>query len=112
MGADLGDDGFRDPLPRHFADLRRRRNRERDVLPWDDPEIDRESGLALFDVFASEEKTLHAFPGSHFHVPTDRIDTRFFARQLGVPAPAGAATNAATRQGIRPAAVNELRRLS
>jgi hypothetical protein len=63
------------------------------LLPWDDPEIDRESGLALFDVFASEEKTLHAFPGSHFHVPADRIDTRFFARQLGVPAQAGAATN-------------------
>ena len=81
------------------------------LLPWGDPEIDRESGLALFDVFASEEKTLHAFPGSHFHVPTDRIDTRFFARQLGVPALAGAATNAATRQGIRPAAVNALRRL-
>jgi hypothetical protein len=68
------------------------------LLPWDDPEIDRESGLALFDVFASEEKTLHAFPGSHFHVPTNQIDTRFFARQLGVPALAGAATNAATRK--------------
>jgi len=56
------------------------------LLPWDDPEIDRESGLALFDAFASQDKTLHAFPGSHFHVPTERIDTRFFARQLGVTA--------------------------
>jgi hypothetical protein len=53
------------------------------LLPWDDPEIDRGSGLALFDEFASEEKTLLAFPGSHFHVPAERIDTRFFARQLG-----------------------------
>jgi hypothetical protein len=53
------------------------------LLPWDDAEIDRESGLALFDAFASEEKTLHAFPGSHFRVPAERIDTRFFARQLG-----------------------------
>jgi hypothetical protein len=53
------------------------------LLPWDDDEIDRESGLALFDAFASEEKTLHAFPGSHFRVPTERIDTRFFARLLG-----------------------------
>jgi hypothetical protein len=64
--------------------------------------------LALFDVFASQEKTLHAFPGSHFHVPTDRIDTRFFARQLGGQALAGAATNATTRERIRPAAVNAL----
>jgi hypothetical protein len=52
------------------------------LLPWDDAEIDRESGLALFDAFASKEKTLHAFAGSHFHVPTKRIDTRFFARQF------------------------------
>lgn len=53
------------------------------LLPWDDDEIDRESGLALFDAFASEHKTLLAFPGSHFRVPADRIDTRFFARELG-----------------------------
>jgi hypothetical protein len=32
VGADLGDDGFRDPLPRRFVDLLKRRNRERDVL--------------------------------------------------------------------------------
>jgi hypothetical protein len=57
------------------------------LLPWDD-EIDREAGLALFDAFASEEKTLHAFPGSHFRVPAERIDTRFFARLLGGSAPA------------------------
>jgi hypothetical protein len=53
------------------------------LLPWDDDEIDRESGLALFEAFASKEKTLLAFPGSHFRVPAERIDTRFFARQLG-----------------------------
>lgn len=52
------------------------------LLPWDDAEIDRGSGLALFDAFASEEKTLLAFPGSHLRVPADRIDTRFFPRQL------------------------------
>ncbi|UUT35865.1 lysophospholipase [Microbacterium elymi] len=56
------------------------------LLPWDDPEIDRGPGLALFDAFGSEDKTLHAFPGSHFRVPMERIDTRFFARHLGVPA--------------------------
>ena len=52
------------------------------LLPWDDDEIDRESGLALFDAFNSQDKTLHAFPGSHFRVPIERIDTRFFARHL------------------------------
>ena len=52
------------------------------LLPWDDDELDRESGLALFDEFGSEDKTLHAFPGSHFTVPVERIDTRFFARHL------------------------------
>lgn len=54
------------------------------LLPWDDDEIDRESGFTLFDAFASEDKSLHAFPGSHFRVPVERIDTRFFARQLGL----------------------------
>ncbi len=54
------------------------------LLPWDDAELDRESGLAVFDTFASKDKVLHAFPGSHYRVPTDgRIDTRFFARHLG-----------------------------
>jgi alpha-beta hydrolase superfamily lysophospholipase len=52
------------------------------LLPWNDSEIDRESGLALFDRFASEDKTLHAFPGSHFTVPVERIDTGFFDRHL------------------------------
>lgn len=56
------------------------------LLPWDDPEIERESGLTLFDAFGSPDKTLLAFPGSHFHVPADRLDTRFFPRHLGAPA--------------------------
>jgi hypothetical protein len=55
------------------------------LVPWDDDEIDRASGLALFDAFASEEKTMIAFPGSHVRVPVDRIDTRFFPRQLAWP---------------------------
>lgn len=54
------------------------------LLPWDDEDISRESGLELFDAFASEEKVLLAFPGGHQRVPTDgRIDTRFFPRHLG-----------------------------
>jgi pimeloyl-ACP methyl ester carboxylesterase len=52
------------------------------LLPWDDDEIDRASGVALFEAFASEEKTLLAFPGSHFRVPAERLDTRFFTRLL------------------------------
>ena len=52
------------------------------LLPWDDGELDRASGLALFDAFASPDKTLHAFPGSHARVPAERVHTRFFARHL------------------------------
>ena len=53
------------------------------LLPWNDEEIDRESGLSLFDAFGSPDKTLHTFPGSHFIAPVQRIDTRFFARHGG-----------------------------
>lgn len=53
------------------------------LLPWDDAEIDRQPGLAVFDAFASREKTLIGFPGSHFDVPTERVDTGFFRRHLG-----------------------------
>lgn len=52
------------------------------LMPLDDPEIDRAMGLDVFDAFASTEKTLIGFPGSHFRVPQAQIDTRFFARQL------------------------------
>jgi alpha-beta hydrolase superfamily lysophospholipase len=55
------------------------------LLPWDDEEIDRQSGLALFDACASKEKTLHAYPGRHNQVPGFEVDNsaRFFARHLG-----------------------------
>ena len=65
------------------------------LLPWHDPEIGRQHGLALFDAFASDEKTLLAFPGSHFRVPIDRIDTRFFTRNLGAPPTRGCSSPAA-----------------
>jgi len=62
------------------------------ILPWDDAEIDRESGFALFDAFASKEKTLHANPGGHHEVPwfETEFSGHFFARHLGrsVPSPA------------------------
>jgi dienelactone hydrolase len=54
------------------------------LLQWDDPEIDRESGLALFDAFGSAEKTLHANPGPHQRVPWFEVEdsARFLARHL------------------------------
>ena len=54
------------------------------LLPWDDPEIDRESGLALYDAIGSAEKSLHAFPGPHQRVPSSEAEdsARFLARHL------------------------------
>jgi dienelactone hydrolase len=54
------------------------------LIPWDDEEIDRQSELALFDAFASTEKTLHANPGRHNQTPRFEIDAeaRFYARHL------------------------------
>ena len=55
------------------------------LLPWDDEHIDRQSALALFDAFASKEKTLHANPGDHPTCAWFEVDSaaRFFARHLG-----------------------------
>lgn len=54
------------------------------VLQWDDEHIPRASGLALFDAFASPEKTLHANAGRHKELPRFEADSavRFFARHL------------------------------
>jgi fermentation-respiration switch protein FrsA (DUF1100 family) len=54
------------------------------LLQWDDELVPRESGLALFDAFASAEKTLHANPGRHAEVPRFEIESsvRFFGRHL------------------------------
>ncbi|MGW0044342.1 alpha/beta hydrolase [Rhodococcus sp. NPDC003348] len=54
-------------------------------IPWDDGELDRAAGVALFDAFASKEKTLHAHPGRHYQVPDHERESsaRFFARHLG-----------------------------
>lgn len=53
-------------------------------LQWDDEHIPREAGLALFDAFASKEKTLHANAGSHKELPRFEADgaAHFFARHL------------------------------
>ncbi len=56
------------------------------LLPWDDQEIDRQSGLEVFEAFASTEKTLHGTPGSHREVPWFETEdsARFFLRHLRV----------------------------
>ncbi|HEY3647830.1 MAG TPA: alpha/beta hydrolase [Streptosporangiaceae bacterium] len=53
------------------------------LLPWDDEHVDRRSALALFDAFASEEKTLHANPGDHRTIRWFGVDDEFLARHLG-----------------------------
>ena len=53
-------------------------------LQWDDELVPRDSGLALFDAFASREKTLHAHPGRHAELPVSERESsqRFLARHL------------------------------
>jgi dienelactone hydrolase len=53
------------------------------LLPWDDEHVDRQSALALFDAFASKEKTLHANPGDHREVRWYGVDNEFLVRHLG-----------------------------
>ena len=52
------------------------------LLPWDDEHVDRQSALALFDAFASTEKTLHANPGDHRAIRWYGLDDGFLARHL------------------------------
>lgn len=54
-------------------------------MQWDDEHISREEGLALFDAFASKEKSLHVNSGKHKELPRFEVDSavRFFTRHLG-----------------------------
>lgn len=56
------------------------------LMQWDDELVPRAEALALFDAFASTEKTLHANPGPHGQLPRFEADgvVRFFARHLEV----------------------------
>ncbi|WOX16417.1 alpha/beta hydrolase [Streptomyces sp. N50] len=56
------------------------------ALQWDDEHIPRPTGLALFDAFASKEKSLHVNSGGHKELPRFEADSavRFFARHLTV----------------------------
>ncbi|WP_246094323.1 alpha/beta hydrolase family protein [Streptomyces griseofuscus] len=53
-------------------------------MQWDNERIPREASLALFDAFASKEKSLHANAGKHFDWPRFEADraVRFLARHL------------------------------
>jgi pimeloyl-ACP methyl ester carboxylesterase len=53
------------------------------LLPLDEEHVDRASVLALFDAFASKDKTLLANPGSHRAMRWVGVDKEFLARQLG-----------------------------
>ncbi|MHA3021562.1 alpha/beta hydrolase [Mycobacterium sp. BMJ-28] len=54
-------------------------------MPWDHEEFNRTAGIALFDAFASTQKTLHAYSGGGYSVPEYERDgsARFFSRHLG-----------------------------
>ena len=54
------------------------------TMQWDDEHIPRESALALFDAFASKEKTLHANAGKHKELPRFEAASavHFFTRHL------------------------------
>jgi pimeloyl-ACP methyl ester carboxylesterase len=62
------------------------------VFQWEDAVAPREAGLALFNAFASAEKTLHVNPGGHMDIPIFEGASweRFFVRHLGVAAEASA----------------------
>ncbi|MEU3645138.1 alpha/beta hydrolase [Lentzea sp. NPDC034063] len=43
------------------------------LLQWDDQLIARDAGLAMFDAFATRQKSLHANPGGHGEVPEHEL---------------------------------------
>ncbi|NBE50941.1 alpha/beta hydrolase [Streptomyces boluensis] len=55
------------------------------AMQWDSERIPREGALALFDAFASKEKSLHANAGEHADFRLIEADsaTRFLTRHLG-----------------------------
>jgi dienelactone hydrolase len=55
------------------------------VFQWDDELVSREAGLALFDAFASAEKSMHINPGGHMGIPDFERDawTAFYMRHFG-----------------------------
>jgi dienelactone hydrolase len=58
------------------------------LVQWDDELYPRSDGFALFDLLASEQKTLHANPGGHLDVPRGEFAAamNFLAQHLGAAA--------------------------
>jgi pimeloyl-ACP methyl ester carboxylesterase len=56
------------------------------VFQWDDAVAPRDNGLALFEAFASKEKSMHINPGGHMDIPAFEGHSweRFYVRHLGV----------------------------
>jgi len=56
------------------------------VFQWEDAVAPRETGIALFDAFASKEKTMHINPGGHVEIPNFEGNSwqSFFVRHLGI----------------------------
>ena len=54
------------------------------VVAWDDEEIPRDGGFALFEALGSSVKTLHANPGSHRRIPASESEesAQFLVRHL------------------------------
>lgn len=56
------------------------------VFQWSDPVAPSDRGIALFEAFGSEEKTMHINPGGHLEIPNFERHgwEAFFKRHLGV----------------------------
>jgi hypothetical protein len=54
------------------------------LFQWDDELMTREGGLALWDAFGAEEKTMHINPGPHVGIPLFERDAAlaFYKRHL------------------------------
>ena len=54
------------------------------AFQWDDPIRTREYGLALFDAFGSQEKSMHINPGGHIEIPASERASwdHFFEKYL------------------------------
>jgi dienelactone hydrolase len=55
------------------------------LFQWHDQLVSREAGIALFDAFASREKTMHINPGGHTAIPAFEREgsEAFYVRHLG-----------------------------
>jgi hypothetical protein len=55
------------------------------IFQWEDAVAPRETGIALFNAFASKEKTMHINPGGHMDIPNFEAGDweAFWRRHLG-----------------------------